>query len=234
MRILVIIVTAEMHISLRENIQILHDYLKGEHQVDYAGLSTQDDFKNYEDMIQFKFKMTNPALQLTKLRNFFEAYHEYMNYDWYIKFRPEVKLLQPLDFTNCVKGAINARTREYIGPKKIQYGCSVGDPNGEWIIYNADAVKYDEEEKNLLLDDQIFIFDTTLLTTNFYRGEYSDELKKYVKYEDRIYILPERQDEQYHRRFWNAKSIQMNPIGINMIFMRPNGGLQTRSANVNM
>lgn len=234
MRILVIIVTGEMHNSLKENIQILHDYLKDDHQVEYAGLSSQDDFKNYEDMITFKFKMINPALQLTKLRNFFEAYHEYMGYDWYIKFRPEVKLLQIIDFTNCVKGAINARTREYIGPKKIQYGCSVGDPTGEWVIYNAEAVKYDEEEKFVLLDDQIFIFDTTILNTGFYKGEYTDGERKYVTYEDRVYILPERQDEQYHKRFWNAKNIQLNPIGINMIFMRPNGGLQTRSGNVNM
>ena len=213
-----IIVSGEMHISLRENIQILKDSFNDEHQVDYAAVSSQDDFKNYEDIISFKFKMINSVSQLSKVRDFIEKYRTDLDYDWYIKTRPEVKLLQQLDFTKYAENAMNARARYYVGPKKIQYGCSVGDPNGEWPSFYRG--QYSDVEGEIILDDHIFIFDNSLINAGFYT-----QTEPYP---------PERQDEHYHTRFWNARKITMNPIGINMIFTRPNGGFQSRSGNVNM
>lgn len=205
---------------LRENIQILKDSFNDEHQVDYAAVSSQDDFKNYEDIISFKFKMINPLEQESKVRDFIEKYRTDLDYDWYVKFRPEVKLLEPLNFTTYMKKAMNARLRIYVGPKRIQYGCSVGDPNGEWPPSSFYRGHYSDVEGEIILDSTIYIFDHSLINSGFYA-----QAEPYP---------PEKQDEHYFTRFLYARKITMNPVGINMIFTRPNGGFQSRSGNINM
>jgi hypothetical protein len=91
MRILVIISSFEMYKELRENIIILNNYMKKLfYTVHYAGISSSDDFKNYEDIIEFKFKMINPKKQLTKICHFIKENREQLNYDWYVKIRPEI------------------------------------------------------------------------------------------------------------------------------------------------
>jgi hypothetical protein len=207
-----------MDTTLRENIKILKESFNGEYQVDYAGVSSQDDFNNYEDIITFKYKMINSVSQLSKVRDFIEAYRSELDYDWYVKIRPEVKLLQPLDFTKYARNAMNARARVYVGPRKIEHGFSVGDPNGEWPSFYKG--QYSDVEGEIILDDHIFIFDHSVINTGFYA-----QSEPYP---------PERQDEHYHTRFWISRKITMNPTGIDMIFTRPNDGLKSRSANVNM
>lgn len=220
MRILVIIISRDLNTSLRDNIQILKDSFGNEHQVDYAGVLSQDDFKNYEDIITFKFKMLSPEQQESKLRDFIEAYRSELNYDWYVRIRPEVKLLEPLDFSKYMEKAMNARVRVYVGPKRIQYGCSVGDPNGEWPALSFYRGSYSDVEGEIILDNTMYIFDNSLINSGFY-----SQTEPYP---------PEKQDEHYFTRFLHTRNIHLNPVGINIIFTRANGGLQTKSGHVNM
>ncbi len=114
MRILVIISSNEFLQckELRENIIILRNYMKDlPYRVDYAGISSKDDFENYEDIIEFKFKMINPKKQLSKMCDFIKENRGQLNYDWYIKIRPEIMLMEQIPFDTLMSNSINARAR---------------------------------------------------------------------------------------------------------------------------
>jgi len=205
MKILIIMVSDTMCKSFLPNISIFASYmnsLKEKHTIDYAGISSNDDFLNYKDYITFKYTMINPNKQVTKLSNFITTYKSSLDYDWFIKTRPEVKLLEQLNMDSLLSNSINARARIYHGPRNIPYGISVG---GIGLWNHHKDYDYSVVERDIVADDQIFIFDTNVLNsldnTNFIT-------KRTV------------QNEWYHTEFWNSKNININIIGINMSFDR--------------
>ena len=155
-KILVIISNHEFKPGFSPNIVILRDFMKQSgYEVDYAGLSNSDDFKNYEDIITFKYKEVNPRKQFNKMCDFITKYPN-LNYDWYMKIRPDIKLLAPLKFEDCSVDAINSKAREYHGPRTIPYGFSAG---GEGDTSNqADMYSFSPEEHDVILDESIYIF----------------------------------------------------------------------------
>jgi len=157
MKLLVVICAHEFNVKNCENIKILNDFMQGliNTKVDYCGISNIDDFHNYESIIQFKYKLVNTKRQFGKLCDFITDNKSELDYDWYIKFRPDVKLLTMFDFDTLSDKAINARARVYRGPKKIKYGMSI---NGQGCWINIGDYFYDETEKNVILDDMMFIF----------------------------------------------------------------------------
>ena len=99
--------------------------------VDFCGISSYDDFSAYESVITFKYKIINPVRGMSKICDFITKYKDQLDYDWFVKSRPENKLLEPIQFGLLLDNAINARARVYRGPKKIKYGCSVNG-EGQW------------------------------------------------------------------------------------------------------
>ena len=92
MKLLIIISSHELHINWSDNIKILNDYAKLLNiEVDYCGISNQDNFHNYEDIIKFKYKIINTKQQFSKLCDFITDYKSEMDYDWYMKIRPDMK-----------------------------------------------------------------------------------------------------------------------------------------------
>ena len=74
MTVLIIISNHLFDKKWSDNIKILNDYMKmSDHKVDYCGISNQDDFHNYEDIIQFKYKIINTKEQLNKICDFITA-----------------------------------------------------------------------------------------------------------------------------------------------------------------
>ncbi len=108
MKLLIIICSNELDIKWCDNIKILDDYIKQNKniQVDYCGISSNNDFHNYESIIKFKYKIINSKKQLTKICDFITDYKSKLNYDWYIKFRPDMKLLENINFNILSKTAI--------------------------------------------------------------------------------------------------------------------------------
>jgi hypothetical protein len=223
MKILVLIVSDKMDKEYTYNIESLNKYLldstvpnmydtKTIH-VDYCGISSYDDFSNYEGIIHFKYKMINPKKQLSKVCDFITTYYNkgVLEYDWYIKVRPDIKLLEPINFNVMLETAINARTRVYKGPKRVKYGSTV---NGEGPWKNIIGSCYNNIETEIILDDQIYICHNNILKKGAFN--YIDGTT--------------REDEWYHTTIWKSRNIPLNIIGINTIILKYNA----ISGHVNM
>ena len=204
MKVLVIICSHDMDPKYLPNLIILNDYLINNNtdiNVDYAGVLSTDNFHSYESAITFKYKLINPEQQFTKISDFINKYKHELNYDWYIKFRPELKLLEPIDFSVLSHSAINARARKYRGPKKIKNGLSV---LLNWDEANKNCF-FEEIESELIIDDIIYIFDQNVIN----KGGF-----------DYVNIYGGYQDEWIHTKIWKEfRHINLNIIGINAILM---------------
>lgn len=211
MKILVIICSNEMNINNIDNIKIINDYLKKDNIVEYCGISNNDDFSNYESVISFKYKMINHKFQLSKICGFITEYKNDLDYDWYIKVRPDLRLFQNINFEILSDKSINARARVYSGPKKILYGMSV---NGDGIWKNTGDCYYDDSEKEIILDDMFYIFHHNVILMNAFEQFDSN--------------APE--NEWIHTNIWKSRNINLNVIGINL----QNTKHYTYSGNVNI
>lgn len=156
MKLLVIICSHECSLKWSSNIEILNDYMKTlGMDVEYCGISNQDDFSNYESIITFQYKIISTKRQFTKICDFISDKKAELDHDWYMKIRPDMKLLENINMEALSENAINARARVYNGPRNIKYGMSVNGP-GKWG--NIGQCKYAEIERDIILDDNLFIF----------------------------------------------------------------------------
>ena len=167
MRVLVILVGHEMLTEHIANIKILNDFMiKSNIQVDYGGVSNTDDFYNFDGLISFKYKMVNNNLQINKICDFITENEKTLDYDWYIKFRPDMKLLEQFEFSTLKKNAVNARARRYTGPAIIKWGMSVG---GEGMWQEIREYTYNKVESTVILDDMIYIFDNDVIKNGAFK-----------------------------------------------------------------
>jgi hypothetical protein len=200
MKILIIICSHEFNVLWRDNIQILNEYAKllGM-EVEYCGISNQDDFYNYESIISFKYKIINTKRQFSKICDFITDYKSELDYDWYMKIRPDVKLLENINFDLMSEDAINARAREYYGPRKIKYGTSI---NGEGCWKNIVGCHYASNEHSVVLDDMLFVFHKNIIQLNGFDK-----------------IEPERQgnEEWNQTTIFKSRNIPLNVIGIYLV-----------------
>lgn len=211
MKVLIILCSHEMSFKDHYNILILNDFFKQDSDlvVDYCGISCNDDFHVFEDIIQFKYKIINPKNQISKICDFITSYREQLEYDWYIKIRPDIRLLEPINFKLLSENAINARARQYTGPKKIKYGMSVG---GKGVWENIKECYYDDIETHNILDDQLFIFHHNIINLGaFTPNELLDD-----------YLIGNNAHEWSQTRLWKLHNIDLNVIGINLIFTKFN------------
>jgi len=196
-KILVIICSHEFSIKNRDNIKVLNNFMVNlpNIKVDYCGISNINDFHNYENIIPFKYKVVNKNKQFSKICDFITDNKKELNYDWFIKIRPDVKLIEMFDFNLLSNKAINARARLYRGPKKIKYGMSV---NGEGIWKNIGDCFYNNYEKEVILDDILYIFHNNVVKMGAF-----DKIPK-----------TELENEWFHTKIWKNRKIDLNVIHI--------------------
>jgi hypothetical protein len=201
MKLLVILCSHEMDTKWKNNIEILKKYMDQlEIEVDYCGISNQDDFDNYE--INYKFKIINTKRQISKICDFISMYNP--EYDWYMKIRPDMKMLENIKFNELSENAINARARVYFGPKKIKNGMSV---NGEGPWKNIGDCYYCEEEKDIIIDDMFFMFHNNV-----------------VKMKAFDTIIPESCSSEWTQTIiFKSRNIPLNIIGISLQNTKYNG-----------
>lgn len=198
MKLLIIICAHELDSKWRNNIKILDDYMKCLNiEVYYCGISNQSDFHNYESIIQFKHKIINTKRQFNKLCDFITDYKHELYYDWYMKIRPDLKLLENINFDILSQTAINGRARVYRGPKKIKYGTTV---NGQGRWKHISGYHYDEKE-NIVLDDMLFIFHNNIIQMNAF---------------DKILHESMYGEEWAQTHIYNIRNIPLNVIGIHI------------------
>jgi len=205
MKFLIIICSHCLDVKWVDNIKILHDYVKLlDMEVEYCGISNQNDFHNYESIISFKYKIVNTKRQISKICDFITDYKSELNYDWYMKIRPDIKLLENINFNMMSENAINARARVYHGPKKIKYGMPI---NGEGCWKNIGCCYYEDNEHSVILDDMLFIFHKKII-----------ELNPFNKIDNESGEWPEWQQT----RIFNSCKIPLNVIGIHLVNTRYN------------
>jgi hypothetical protein len=182
-------------------------------EVDYCGISNQNDFYVFESIITFKYKIINTKKQLSKICDFITDYKSELDYDWYMKIRPEIKLLDTIPFDILSENAINARARVYNGPLKIKYGMSV---NGDGCWNNVGDYTYAEHEHDIVLDDMLYIFHKNIVLKNAF-----DKVTENA-FDRKNLIMTETQHEWIHTDIFNKRNIPVNVIGINLCFIKNN------------
>jgi hypothetical protein len=220
MKLLVILCSHELNVKWCDNIKILNDYMMLTNMdVNYCGISNQDDFHNYESIISFKYKIINNKQQFSKICDFISDKRSEMNYEWYMKIRPDIKLLEQIVFNELPTDSINARARMYYGPKCIRYGMSI---NGEGIWKNIGECSFSVNEHHIILDDQIFIFHKNVIDAGgFNRIDFSDDIE----------------NEWRQTEIYNMRGIPLNVIGIYLELTKYNsfsGHLLTNKKNKKM
>lgn len=219
LKLLVIVCSRDFDSRWCDNIAILSDYMKKlDMQVDYCGISNQDDFINYESIITFKYKIINTKKQFSKICDFITEHRSTLEYDWYMKVRPEVKLLEQINFDRMSETAINARARAYHGPKRIKHGMSI---NGAGIWREIGDCTYEENEHSIALDDMLFIFHRNIVEMNAF---YNDEFGDIEGYWGDLEI------EWMQTKVYTNRNIPLNVIGLFLEFTKNN----TFSGDINM
>ena len=185
--------------------------------VHFAGISMQEDFYNYEHIIKFEFKEINKKQILSRLCDFINNNKEKLDYDWYVLIRPEITLLETINFDNLCKLSINGRSRMYRGPRIIKYGSSVG---GEGMWKNVgDYLFYNETESLIVLDDQFIIFHNNIIQTGLFTFPVVTNSDK-------------REAELCHDAYYKNKNINKNIMSINLFF-KHREGTWANSGNIN-
>ena len=215
MKILIILCSHEFNINNCDNVTRLNNFLVSLPGaiVEYCGISNTNDFHNYESIISFKYKVVNTKKQFNKICDFITDQKSELDYDWYIKFRPDIKIIELNDFNLLSDKAINARARVYNGPKKIKYGMSV---NGEGVWKNIGDCFHDDCEKEVVLDDMMFIFHNNVIQV----GAFDKIPYKLVGdnewYQTNEWRIHAGENEWYQTNIWKIRNIPLNVIGINL------------------
>ena len=219
MKVLVIICSHEFSSKNLPYIKGLNDFfINKDILVDYCGISGCNDFHNYEGIITFKYKIINSKFQYSKISDFICSYKEELSdYHWFIKWRPDLRLIGDIDFDSLCEDSINARARVYIGPKKVKYGKSV---NGKGAFLGVtDGGYYRDSEKEIVLDDMVYIFSNNLIKQGAF-DSVEDMYKNNVMFRSETLKVWEsytgQEHEWFHAAVWKARNIGLNIIGINL------------------
>jgi hypothetical protein len=226
MRVLVIISTGDNICNYIQNIISLRDHFKTYigYTVEYALISSID-YNCVESVLDLKYKEIDTSMQLTKLCNFITKYKSSLNYDFFIKIRPEIQILDRIPFEHLLQSSINARAREYIGPKRLRYGNSV---YGEGCYKTINASTYSEKESHVVLDDQIYIFHKTIVESGGFNTLIPTQ-EWYVVNN----IAYNYEHEWFHSNVWKSRNIHLNVIDINIELKKYTGAMM-RSGALNL
>ena len=194
------------------NIHILNHYIKElskRYVVDVACISGRDDFEPFEEILPFKYKVISPKKQLDKICDFVSECTE--QYDWYVKIRAEVQLLEQLDFDSFCPDSINTRTRVYNGPLSVKHGSAVG---GKGYLEYVHATHYSPELKEIVVDEMIYIFSRRLVE----KGKFLPITDEERGRKDWYFTSLWNQHEWFHTAVWKSRQIPFNIVSINVDF----------------
>lgn len=229
MKILVIITTGGNLEEYIDSIITFRDFICKNYSncmVDYACISSSYNFDPLEGVLSLKYKEVNPKRQLSKLCDFITKYKEELTYDWFIKTRPEIHLNRVVDLFSLSLNSIHARAREYKGPKKILFGTSTG---GSGFHRNDKGSEYSDIEETIVLDDQFYIFHREVIDLDAFLPFEPDHVPEWYIANN---IMCKWEHEWLHSNCWKSRNIQMNVIGIDIVFERACGAY-TSSGNLN-
>lgn len=226
--ILIILSSNEMYPEFKPQMETLKKYmehLSKSYTVDLAGISSKDDFSNYSDILDFKYKYISSKLQVSKLCDFISDNKDTLNYDWYLRTRPELEMMDfdTINFKNLPKDAISARAREYIGPYTEKYSCSLG---GEGKYSDIKTCFYNTTQEKLVLHNADFVFHKTAIDNGGFSKLTAEEENWGTEYDKNS------QSEWFFTNLHSSRGIKLNIIGINTKFTRRSKNEMYHSGNI--
>jgi GR25 family glycosyltransferase involved in LPS biosynthesis len=226
--VLIILSTNEMYPEFKPQVETLKKYiehLSKTYTVDIAGISSKDDFSNYSGILDFKYKYINSKLQVAKICDFITENKDTLNYDWFLRTRPEEELLDfdTIDFKNLPKDAVSARAREYAGPFTGKYSCSVG---GEGSFKDTKACLYKPTLEKIILNSDIYVFHKTAIDKGGF-SKLTKEEENWGTQNDKV-----SQSEWFFSHTMTSRGIKLNIIGINTKFTRKSRNQFMYSGNI--
>lgn len=243
-KVLVIVSHAEHTNNYVRNIinnKIKFEKLYGKN-VDFACISSSNDFCVYEKFINFKYTFIDKKKQLEKLCNFLSDNPDIVEkYDWFIRTRADTFLYDIIHIDYLPRGYISGRAREYLGPKHILHGTSV---NGPGHYQNIKACFFREKEEHLVLDETVMLFDKSVVNSGVFgkykEGEITDDTYNEL-YLDRQgnYCTPNfsgnyLENEWFIYNVLKNRGALFNVIGIDMQVLGRPAGDGMRSGHINM
>jgi len=228
--ILIILSSDQMYPEFKPQIETLKKYIahiSKKYKVDIAAISSKDDFSNYSDILDFKYKYINTKKQVSKLCDFISENKDTLNYDWFFRTRPENEIVDfdTINFSKLPKNAVSARAREYIGPFMGKHSCSVG---GEGKYIDIKECHYKKNKEKLVIDDCIIVFHKMIIDKGGFVPLSNDEEIEY----NNLKSNPVRQDEWFLTNMLVSRGIHLNIINIDMKFTRVSTGQILRSGPV--
>lgn len=234
-KILLIILSNEMNNKYKNNIQSFNEkIINNFDNIDVCLSSSYDDFDNYDSIINVKYKIKCKDRQFSKMVEIFKYLNNSnISYDWYIKVRPDLLLLDNIDMRllhKCDKNSVNSRIRFYVGPEiNVKYGTS-HTTNDCW----SKSWIYNDLLLTIVPDDQIYIvhnniankcfapilnnnFPNSIITYYYFHFNTGWIIsKKYIH--DIINYGLQTQLEWFFRDILYLRNIKINPFGFNIIF----------------
>ena len=207
MKVLVIFITYEIQNSMIRHIRHSKSYFEsqkkknGWESLDFALVYTKDSpfLNKVRKTLSLKYLLKSNQRQLGKICEFITK--DKLNYDWFIKTRPDIEHLQDIEFEELSNTCINSRVRTYVGPESVRYGHSVGG-KGFFKKYRHKA-RYSEKLESLLPDDQFYIFSKNIVDRGIFKRLKSN-------------TSGVKQDEKFHRSIWEKRGASFKIIGIKL------------------
>ena len=227
MKVLVIFITYEIQKKMITHIRHSKSYfesLKKKNEwesLDFALVYTKSSpfLDQVKQTLSLKYILNSNQRQLGKICEFITNKKDKLNYDWFIKTRPDIEHLQDIAFEELSNTCINSRVRTYVGPDSIPYGHSVGG-KGIFKKYRYKA-RYSEKLEVLLPDDQFYIFSKNIVDRGIFKTLKSN-------------TFGVKQDEKFHRSIWEKRGASFKIIGIKLrLYKKGNNGF-AESGHINM
>ena len=231
MRILCIITTGGSLDEYLNNILFFRDTMQKCYPndvIDYACISSSDNFSNLEKLVNLKYKEVDSKRHLSKVCNFITKYKDELDYDWFIKSRPEVQIFSRINLESLPRNTISGRAREYKGTKRIMYGNSTSGPGYNQSINDCRISIIGE---HIVLDDQLYVFDKEVINSGAFVQFDSDNILQWARVVNGN-PAPYGECEWVHSNFWKERKINLNVIGIQLKLQYSNGGFMS-SGHVN-
>lgn len=233
-KILIIIVSRDINNTHRHALLTIKnnliDSLKNDDNiVDLCSVLSETNYDmSYKSILgNFKYEFICTDPQLRKVCYIFEKI-KYDDYDWYIKVRPEIYLLEKItnkNFEFFSKEKINSRCRCYEGEK-------INLSNGLSIPYSSKWINYNSKFTIINPDDQMYFFHKNIaglafapLSLDSYL-DYVENLKIQINkpfwmeswmLSDNYFINNKDNEREGHHKFiWNNRNIFINPISLNL------------------